>query len=229
MGLWVAELKPWPYFITLTWGDVKDGTTYTHRGVSFVEHSWARWLEAFRPTASWAALESHQFRSTPHLHAVVDGLAAADTWEGCTCAASRKPHSRVWCQTKLAFGRCRIEPVRSSLNAAVYVAKYVNKGLGKVYVQGIGPETRVFDPREAELWALAVKNGELLDRDAADNQLRRELHASNVELGLLQERLRLRRDSRVIQTRIGFAAERAWPAREGDEALFQQNRAGRNG
>jgi hypothetical protein len=223
MGQWVAGLAPWSYFLTLTWGDVNDGTTYTHRGVSFVEGSWSRWLKAFRPSASWAALESHEFRSTPHLHAVVDGLSAEDTEEHCACAASaRRLHSRVWCQTKLAFGRCTIEPVRSALDAAVYVAKYVNKGLGKVYVQGIGADVVPFDPREAELWALAVKNGDLLDRDADDARLLRELHASNVELGQLQEQLRLRLASehRVTQTPLAFVAERARPERGPSASTF---------
>lgn len=200
LGAWVADLVQPEWFLTFTWADPRGQGSYTHRGVSFVDASIARWTKAFDPAAMWSGMEAHKFRTTPHVHSVARGFSPELVAESCHCEVlPRRLHMPIWCQTKTAFGRFQMEPVRSRADAATYVGKYINKGLGKIFVSGGGilAAPVVPDPREYELWAAAVRNGELAELDRQDERLRYELAAANRDLERVQRRLR-DRQSRLL-------------------------------
>lgn len=140
LGLWMAETWHWSIFFTLTVRDHSTGyRAGLPRGVHASEKLLAAWtagsVEA-RGGYWWAAMESHRWRSTPHFHGLAGGFYEdpsriamwaewrALTWEGLD--ADGRP----------ICARAQLVPVRDAGAVGVYVAKYVSKGLGKIYTGG---------------------------------------------------------------------------------------------
>lgn len=101
------------------------GPDWSAVGVSAAESQLQYWLDSSVLTRAphaywWFAVESHKFRTTPHFHGLVGGIRGVE-WQG------------MWEDWLYGMGRAQLRPIRSADATAVYVAKYVNKGLGKIY------------------------------------------------------------------------------------------------
>jgi hypothetical protein len=131
LGDWLAETWDWRIFFTLTLADLSDGERFTGRtyhGVSATERlldDWARGAIESRGGYWWAALESHKARPTPHVHGIAGGF---------NVDPMRKAMWAEW--RAIGGGRAQVVPIENVGGVAVYVAKYVNKGLGKIYTGG---------------------------------------------------------------------------------------------
>lgn len=130
LGTWIAETWVWQLFFTVTLKDHETGyRAGTPVGVRKAELLLDRWLKGSVATRGpapywWAAMESHRWRSTPHFHGLIGGLDPGTL------------RSAMWADWRASdelAGRAQIVPVRDEVGAAVYVAKYINKGLGKIY------------------------------------------------------------------------------------------------
>jgi len=146
LGRWLSSEWRWDAFATLTFAPVKGqgsargkgrrsveramrtrlgGSDWTAVGVAAAEKQLGYWLDnavvSRAPHAYWwFAVEAHKFRTTPHFHGLVGGIRGAE-WRD------------MWEDWYYGMGMGRLEPIRDSDAVGVYVAKYVNKGLGKVY------------------------------------------------------------------------------------------------
>lgn len=144
MGKWIAREWRWDMFATLDFALVSDirkkkgardvdramrsrlgSVDWSAVGISAAETQLSYWLERSVTSRAphaywWFAIEAHKFRTTPHFHGLIGGVRGAewrDMWED-------------WYE---GCGSGRLVPIRNNDAAAVYVAKYVNKGIGKVY------------------------------------------------------------------------------------------------
>jgi len=131
MGEWLADTWDWSIFFTLTLPDLAAGDRFagrSHVGVGATEQllkAWGAGAVEARGGYWWAALEAHRDRPTPHVHGIAGGF-------------DEEPRrSAMWSEWRaIGGGRAQVVPVMSGTAVAVYVAKYVNKGLGKIYVGG---------------------------------------------------------------------------------------------
>lgn len=149
MGLWMAETWDWSLFFTLTVLDHQTGyRAGLPRGVYASERlltQWAKGSIEARGGYWWAGMESHANRVTPHFHGLAGGFAEepsrnamwaewrALTWEGTDPQTGRA-----------IAARAQVVLVRDAAGVGVYVAKYINKGLGKFYTSpDLGRRKRV--------------------------------------------------------------------------------------
>jgi hypothetical protein len=140
LGTWIAETWDWSLFWTLTVRDHYEGhRAGLPRGVTASEKllmAWAVGSIESRGGYWWAGMESHAGRSTPHFHGLAGGFYEAPsrtamwaeyralTWEG------------VDENGRAVSARCQVVPIKDAAGVSIYVAKYVNKGLGKLYTGG---------------------------------------------------------------------------------------------
>jgi hypothetical protein len=101
------------------------GPDWTAVGVAAAEKQLDYWLQGAvlsrAPHAYWwFAVEAHEFRTTPHFHGLVGGIRGIE-WRD------------MWSDWFYGMGQGRLEPIRTVGAVSVYVAKYVNKGIGKIY------------------------------------------------------------------------------------------------
>lgn len=146
LGRWLANRWSWDAFATLTFRDPPPtnynlARRYTAVGRQYAEHALRRWLRDMvrsqAPGARWWFVEEpHRGRSTPHLHGLLGGIRHTD-W------------SLMWEAWWRRCGLARIEPVRRADAVAVYVAKYVNKGDGRIWMGGLMPTSPWFPGEEA--------------------------------------------------------------------------------
>ena len=141
LGLWIAETWEWSVFFTLTVLDHHTGPRAgMPRGVAASERlltQWARGSIEGRGGYWWAGIESHANRVTPHFHGVAGGFDKSPsrtamwaewralTWEGTDPETGRA-----------VAARAQVVPIEDARGVAIYVAKYINKGLGKFYAGG---------------------------------------------------------------------------------------------
>lgn len=141
LGIWIAETWDWSVFFTLTVLDHQTGhRAGMPRGVAASERLLERWAKGSIESRGgywWAGIESHKNRVTPHFHGVAGGFPEepsrtamwaewrALTWEGVDPETGRA-----------IAARAQVVPIEDSTGVAVYVAKYINKGLGKFYAGG---------------------------------------------------------------------------------------------
>lgn len=141
LGLWIADTWEWSIFFTLTVLDHQSGhRAGLPRGVTASERLLTQWAKGSiegRGGYWWAGMESHANRVTPHFHGLAGGFTEvpsrtamwaewrALTWEGIDPETGRA-----------IAARAQVVPINDATGVAVYVAKYVNKGLGKVYTGG---------------------------------------------------------------------------------------------
>jgi len=140
LGTWFAETWDWSLFFTLTVADHQSGPRAgLPRGVAASERLLLRWatgsIEA-RGGYWFAAMENHRYRPTPHFH----GLAGGFYEEPSRVAMWREWRELTWEgideMGREIAARARVEPIGDLMRSAIYVAKYVNKGLGKIYTGG---------------------------------------------------------------------------------------------
>jgi len=128
-GAWLAEVKPWDWFVTMTFRDPK-GVDYDRRGISYCraavanfirEARWYGGTRSKRPAVPVGvfAIERHA-RGSPHVHGLV-------------LSPGRRMAMVDWGWEK--YGITRVEAVESR-GAAFYVTKYIMKG---------GPECLILD------------------------------------------------------------------------------------
>ena len=141
LGLWIAETWSWSIFFTLTVLDHQTGyRAGLPRGVAASERLLTQWATGSiegRGGYWWAGIESHANRVTPHFH----GLAGGFTEEPSRTAMWGEWRALTWEGTDPETGRAiaaraQIVPIEDATGVAVYVAKYINKGLGKFYTGG---------------------------------------------------------------------------------------------
>ena len=141
MGLWIATEWEWSLFFTLTVLDHQRGHRAGQpRGVTASERLLTQWATGSiegRGGYWWAGMESHANRVTPHFHGLAGGFSEepsrtamwgeyrALTWEGEDPVTGRA-----------IAARAQIVPIDDANGVAIYVAKYINKGLGKLYFGG---------------------------------------------------------------------------------------------
>ena len=133
LGQWIATTWDWRLFFTLTLTDMPRSETFggrTYYGVSHTERLLQLWAEGAIESRGgywWAALESHRARPTPHVHGIAGGFDEDPR---------RIAMWNEWRSIGSGAGRAEVLPVKSAAGCAIYVAKYVNKGLGKIYTGG---------------------------------------------------------------------------------------------
>lgn len=144
LGKWLSSEWSWQMFATLDFANVDDvrrkkgarnvdramrsrlgSVDWSAVGISAAETQLNYWLErSVLPRAPhaywWFAIEAHKFRTTPHFHGLLGGVRGTE-W------------SEMWEDWYNGCGSGRLVPIRNSDAVGVYVAKYVNKGIGKVY------------------------------------------------------------------------------------------------
>jgi len=139
-GAWLANLRPWEWFTTLTFKAPKQGT-YDRRGIAYVRRAVREFEAEAVARMPWApgheegvhsieavwAIERH-VNGSPHVH----GLLAARGGElvGPELALQRARLGRRMGMVDWAWegpGMARVEAVRD-LGAAYYVTKYILKG-----------------------------------------------------------------------------------------------------
>lgn len=140
LGTWFAETWDWSLFFTLTIRDHERGPRQgLPRGVTASERllgQWARGSIEARGGYWFAAMENHRYRPTPHFH----GRAGGFYEEPSRVAMWREWRELTWEGVdetgREIAARARVEPIGDLMRSAIYVAKYVNKGLGKIYTGG---------------------------------------------------------------------------------------------
>ena len=141
MGLWIAETWEWSIFFTLTVLDHQRGYRAGQpRGVSASERLLTQWAKGSiegRGGYWWAGIESHANRVTPHFHGLAGGfneepsrIAMWNEWRALTWEGTDPESGRA------IAARAQVVPIDDATGVAVYVAKYINKGLGKFYIGG---------------------------------------------------------------------------------------------
>lgn len=130
LGEWMAATWDWEVFATLTFRDPPPthenaARGYTKVGTRGAERALLSWLhEAVVPRAPgafwWFVEEPHRYRTTPHFHGLLGGVQGLRRDE-------------VWKAWYGPWGIARIEPVEFTSGAAVYCAKYVTKGWGRMW------------------------------------------------------------------------------------------------
>ncbi len=141
LGKWLAETWEWSLFFTLTVLDHQLGPRAgLPRGVGASERLLQQWTKGSIEARGgyWlAGMESHAHRVTPHFHGIAGGFYEepsrtamwaewrALTWEGIDPETGRA-----------VAARAQVVPVDDAMGAAIYTAKYVNKGMGKLYIGG---------------------------------------------------------------------------------------------
>lgn len=128
-GGWLANLRPWEWFATLTFKPPKEGI-YDRRGIAYVrravEEFQTQALAGCRPGLVFGemrtveglwAIERH-VNGSPHVH----GLLAARAYHA---GLGRRLDMVDWSWEH--SGMARVEAVRD-LGAAFYVSKYILKG-----------------------------------------------------------------------------------------------------
>lgn len=133
LGKWISSTWDWSIFFTLTLTDLPRSEGFagrTYYGVGHTERLLQQWAEGSIESRGgywWAALESHRARPTPHAHGIAGGFGETPI---------RKAMWAEWRSIQNGAGRAEVLPVESAAACAVYVAKYVNKGLGKIFTGG---------------------------------------------------------------------------------------------
>jgi hypothetical protein len=134
LGEWIARTWEWSVFFTLTLADLPREQSYagrTYYGVRHAEDLLQAWCSGSieqRGGYWWAAAESHRDRATWHFHGIAGGFGAEPI------------RTAMWNEWRgmrdQGAGRAQVVPIKASAAVAVYVSKYVNKGLGKIYTGG---------------------------------------------------------------------------------------------
>lgn len=145
-GVWMAKNWDWQLFVTLTFRDpeplLRRRITNPNVGIGKAEGELKRWWKASireRAHKSFGmfTMEPHADRLTPHFHGLIGGLPPGVVRDALWGRISRDPSAEyLWREWFVDRGRAKIEPVDSATPAAVYVAKYMLKGLGKLYALG---------------------------------------------------------------------------------------------
>lgn len=153
-GAWLAGAKRWQVFFTGTTRDLtftrRGETGFTAPGTGTVERMIKRyWRDSIRTrshTAAGAFAFEYKRESrgvTPHVHGVISGLP----WDVMRdLALSRINHSasardgsdylwREWYQERFG-GHARVDVIEDVARVSGYVAKYITKDLGKMYLLG---------------------------------------------------------------------------------------------
>lgn len=120
-GEWLSTVKPWDWFVTMTFRDPKGEVGYDRRGIAYCKRA----VRDFIHRAEWTggargrpaipvgvfAIERHS-RGSPHVHGLV-------------LSPGRRMAMVDWGWEK--YGITRVEAVRDR-GAAFYVTKYIMKG-----------------------------------------------------------------------------------------------------
>lgn len=140
LGTWFAETWDWSLFFTLTIRDHERGPRAgLPRGIAASERLLERWAKGSIESRGgywFAAMESHAYRITPHFHGIAGGfyeepsrIAMWREWRELTWQGIDETGREI-------AARAQIEPIGDLIRSAIYVAKYVNKGVGKIYTGG---------------------------------------------------------------------------------------------
>lgn len=191
-GLWLANRCTWQLFCTLTfkdfvrWGTHADLSGATMTGVGGAERAlryWFRYSVRSRSFASGVSayavfsMEAHKWRDTPHFHGLVGGIPR---WMEYDVARGRafkdRGSSYVWAEWFQRNGSARMERVRESVSVAAYVAKYVTKASGKMYMFGSWPQVSEYEDvpigeEDYDRWAMGPgsRNAERMWREMCED------------------------------------------------------------
>lgn len=138
-GDWIAATWRWDLFATLTFRDPQDresGNRYGFRHAEVELEAW--WKSSVRERSHSAygvfALETVRDRATPHFHGLIGGLSGELVRDAMLGRLAHDPDQdylwRDWFESR---GLAKIERIDDVVPAAHYVAKYMLKGLGKLY------------------------------------------------------------------------------------------------
>jgi len=122
-GEWLATLRPWDWFCTVTFRDEKKATPQSVPKVM----DWLRTVEAQSgELVSWVLSEEYGNRNGRfHCHSLL---------AGCSEVSRRF----AWYTAFTWFGRCKVEVPDSRAIAAHYAAKYAAKQEGQIWLGGKG-------------------------------------------------------------------------------------------